>query len=257
MDPRETRTTRLKMPPDARSATPASLQREREAIASLKAIDEMKNSFLTGVSHDIRTPLAIIVGIASTLSRHVDIDKEQRVELLDKLNASAHKLQGLLSDLLDVDRLYRGTIEIHKRPTQLGLLIRNLVDAADTRSRRVSVNAPDVEMKVDPGRVERIVENLLTNAIRHTEPEAQVSVALIPQRDGVIIEVADTGPGIPDDLKDAIFRTFQRLDDEDPSPGIGLGLVLVMRFAELHGGRAWVEDNEGGGSRFKVFLPRD
>ncbi|MCA1840429.1 MAG: ATP-binding protein [Actinomycetota bacterium] len=238
----------------AQAAMRVSLEKEQESLERLKTVDEMKNAFLTAVSHDIRTPLAIIVGISSTLKRHPEIETQQREDFLDKLEASSHKLEGLLTDLLDVDRLYRGTIEIHRRPTHLGLLIRNLIDRMETRGRRVNIEAPEIEVNVDPSKVERIIENLVTNAVRHTEAESEITVTASRYQDSILIEVADSGQGIPDPDKASVFRAFHRLDGANPSPGAGLGLALVTRFAELHGGRAWVEDLEGGGSCFKVLL---
>jgi signal transduction histidine kinase len=104
--------------------------------------------------------------------------------------------------------------------------------------------------------VERIVENLVINASKHTPSGTAVRVSVRRQGEGVLIVVEDEGSGVPDYMKEAIFRPFERgTDARRNSAGTGIGLSLVSRFAELHGGRAWVEDRAGGGSSFRVFLP--
>ncbi len=106
---------------------------------------------------------------------------------------------------------------------------------------------------LDAARVERIVENLIRNALRHTPPGTQVDIRVDRTDDGVALLVEDRGPGVSDELKTTIFEPFMRGDSSDG--GAGIGLSLVARFAELHGGTAGVEDREGGGASFRVFLP--
>jgi signal transduction histidine kinase len=110
---------------------------------------------------------------------------------------------------------------------------------------------------VDAAKVERIVENLLSNAIRHTPASAQVWVRAHEQDGGILLIVEDAGPGISEDLREAVFEPFRQAPGSASmhSPGVGVGLTLVRRFAELHGGRAWVEPRDGGGASFRVFLP--
>jgi signal transduction histidine kinase len=108
---------------------------------------------------------------------------------------------------------------------------------------------------VDGAKVERIVENLLANAVRHTSVGTQIWIRVNASDDGVLIAVEDAGPGVPEDLRIAVFEPFRQGTEGGPSPGVGIGLSLVARFSELHGGRAWVEEREGGGASFRVFLP--
>jgi signal transduction histidine kinase len=224
----------------------------------LRLLDEMKNTFLDAVSHELRTPLSAVLGIALTLGREdLDLAPHDQRDLVRRLVANARKLDRLLSDLLDLDRLARGIVEPIRRPTDLGALARTVAESADfLNGRRVSVDAGQVVVDVDAPKVERIVENLLANAARHTPSSGSVRVRVWAEPGGATIAVEDDGPGVPDALKEAIFEPFRQGAHPDPhAPGVGIGLSLVARFADLHGGRAWVEDRRGGGASFRVFLP--
>jgi signal transduction histidine kinase len=123
-------------------------------------------------------------------------------------------------------------------------------------ARPVRVEADLVVVAVDASKVERIVENLLANAAKHTPAGTTIWVRVAPESEGVLIAVEDDGPGVPEAHRDRIFEPFSRGPDAPQhSPGVGIGLSLVARFAELHGGRAWVTDRPGGGASFRVYLP--
>jgi PAS domain S-box-containing protein len=234
-----------------------ALTTEREATDRLRALDEMKNTFLQAVSHELRTPLTQVLGIALTLQhKDLNLTAQQEDEFLNGLVKASRKLDGLLSDLLDVDRLGRGILEPKRRPTDVGALVRQLVEGSDVlEDRSVRVDAPHVVVEVDPPKVERIVENLLSNAVKHTEPGTPVWVSVASEPGGVLISVDDAGNGISPELREAVFQPFrQGPDTVAHAPGMGLGLSLVARFAELHGGRAWVEERSGGGAAFRVYL---
>jgi K+-sensing histidine kinase KdpD len=229
-----------------------------ESAARLRALDEMKNTFLDAVSHELRTPLAAVLGIALTLGREdVPLSDAETRDLLDRLTANAKKLDRLLSDLLDLDRLARGIVEPKRRPTDLGELVQAVVESSELFGRReVHAEIASVVVAVDAAKVERIVENLLANTARHTPEGGTVWLRVSPEAGGVLIAVEDEGAGVPDELKEVIFEPFRQGPQRSQhSPGVGIGLSLVARFAELHGGQAWVEDRPGGGAAFRVFLP--
>jgi signal transduction histidine kinase len=242
---------------EAEQALREALGREQEATDRLRTLDEMKNSFLAAVSHELRTPLSSVVGFASTLAQPgTDIGDEERAVMIDRVLHNARKLERLLSDLLDLDRLSRGIIEPVRRPIDLADLAGQVAEEADMAGRPLHVEAASVVAEVDAAQVERILENLLANAVKHTSPGTAVWLRVEPQDGGALITVEDAGLGIPLDERERVFHPFDR-GSLTPShlPGTGIGLSLVARFAELHGGRAWIEEREGGGSSFRVFLP--
>jgi PAS domain S-box-containing protein len=234
-----------------------AFHREREATHRLRALDEMKNTFLEAVSHDLRTPLTSILGSAVTLEQSgMDIPREDAIDLLRRIASNARKLERLLGDLLDLDRLQRGIVTPQRRQIDVGALVRGAVrEFEQLGGREVECGSDELIANVDPPKVERIVENLLSNAARHTSPDRRIWARVERREDGLLVVVEDEGDGVPDELKDAIFEPFrQGPGPASASPGVGVGLSLVARFAELHGGRAWVEDRPGGGASFRVLL---
>jgi PAS domain S-box-containing protein len=241
----------------AEEALRESERRERDAAERLRTLDDMKNTFLAAVSHELRSPLTSILGLSLTLERTGGLSEEDRQDLVGRLSANAQKLDRLLRDLLDLDRLNRGIVEPQRRACDVGALARGTLATLDTLvDRHVVVVTDDVELEVDAAKVERIVENLITNAVRHTPAEGTIWLKVERLPHGVLIAVEDDGPGIPEDLRTTIFEPFrQGPSTAIGSSGTGIGLSLVARFAELHGGRAWVEERPGGGSSFRVLLP--
>jgi signal transduction histidine kinase len=236
----------------------ATAAEERRVSERLRALDDMKNTFLHAVSHELRTPLASVKGFADILRRHGrDFPPEKVHEIAQSISINADKLQRLLADLLDLDRLTRNVLQPTLLLTDVGALVLNVVEQADVTQQVVRVEAPSVRAYVDGPKLERIVENLVVNAAKHTPPHTHIHVSLRPTPGGLLLTVDDEGPGIPDDLKESIFEPFQQApgDDNLRPPGTGIGLSLVARFAALHGGRAWVEDRAGGGASFRVFIP--
>ncbi|HET9672006.1 MAG TPA: ATP-binding protein [Actinomycetota bacterium] len=235
-----------------------AFRREREAAQRLRTLDEMKNTFLEAVSHDLRTPLTSILGSALTLERtNLDLPREDALDMVARIAANARKLERLLSDLLDLDRLQRGIVSPNRRNTDLVEFVTRAVAETDLQGRSVELDVEPGIVPIDPAKTERIVENLLSNSLRHTPPEAKIWVRAHPESGGLAIVVEDDGPGVPEELREAIFEPFRQApgSSSEHAPGVGIGLSLVKRFAELHGGRAWAEERPGGGAAFHVFLP--
>lgn len=235
-----------------------AFRREREATQRLRNLDEMKNTFLEAVSHDLRTPLTSILGSALTLeSSGLDLPADDALDLIGRIAGNARKLERLLGDLLDLDRLQRGIVAPQRRPTDLAALVARAVDESDDPNKHVIVtDVASGSYHLDAAKVERIVENLLSNALRHTPASTQVWIRTVPAEGGVTIIAEDAGPGVPEELRDAVFEPFRQApgSSSEHSPGVGIGLSLVRRFAELHDGKAWLEPRPGGGASFRVFL---
>jgi PAS domain S-box-containing protein len=237
-----------------------ALDRERAAAEHLRTLDELKSGFLQAVSHDLRTPLASVLGIALTLQRgRGQLEPSDADDLLGRLTANARKLDRILSSLLDLDRLDRGIVELRRERVDLARLVAGVVKEARDElldAHPVSLELIPVQVIADAAKLERMVENLLANAARHTNPGTPIWVRVEHRDRGALLCVEDAGPGIPVEQRESIFRPFQRgPGGATYAPGSGVGLALVAQFARLHQGSAWVEDRPGGGASFRVLLP--
>ncbi|MEX2554972.1 MAG: MASE1 domain-containing protein [Actinomycetota bacterium] len=235
----------------------SAYESEREVARRLLALDEMKDSLLTAVSHELRTPLTVIIGVADTLERRdIPLNTDDGRYLLSRLSANARRLHKLLMDLLDLDRLNRGVLEPRPRPTPLRDLALRILESLDMGdAHRVNLELNGAVLLADPSHVERILENLLINASKHTPAGTQIWVRAEPNGSGTVLVVEDAGPGVEPDLRSVIFEPFRQGDTPSHAPGTGIGLSLVARFAHLNGGRAWLEERPGGGASFRVLLP--
>jgi PAS domain S-box-containing protein len=236
-----------------------ALVAERSIAAKLRQVDEMKTTFLQAVSHELRTPLTAIIGYAHTLERTgAGADDPQQRMMLERLTASATRLRGLLIDLLDVDRLSAGVIEPNRRPTDVTALCLRVVEQMEGDAHAVTCVGDPVTADVDGPKIERVVENLLRNAIRHSPDGTVVDVEVTDLDHDVLIAVTDRGPGVEPQHRERIFEVFEQGPEAaaSPSPGTGIGLSLVAKFVQLHGGVVWVENAPTGGARFCVRLPK-
>jgi signal transduction histidine kinase len=200
----------------------------------------MKDVFLTAVSHELRSPLAAIVGSARTLEMFWrDLDAEDREGLVDVIMRKAARLQEIVEDLLDLERLRRGASPLERTDVDLADLARESLEASGlSDTHRVHASLPGCHVSVDRA--------------------STVWLTVRPIGRGAEIVVEDDGPGVPPDQRGFLFEPFrQGTATVAHSPGVGVGLALVARFAELHGGRAWVQEREGGGASFHVMLEGD
>jgi len=234
------------------------ITQRRQTEERMFALNRLNNTLLHTLSHDLKEPLTAILGAASTLDRlDQDLDPAERSHLLKTMVERTKAMNALLSDLLDLDRLDRGIVEPRRFPCDLGDLVHRLADRVELlHHRKVEFDDVHVTANVDEPKVERIIDNLLLNAVRYTPARARIWVRMTRDDEGgTTIVVEDDGPGVPSEHKLSIFEAFRRGPRSRSKPGSGIGLSLVARFAELHGGRAWVEDREGGGASFHVYLP--
>jgi signal transduction histidine kinase len=226
-------------------------------VTEQRQADRLREDILSAVSHELRTPLTSVLGFALTLERRRKELPEEAVEAtVLELSRAARRLERLLGDLLDVERLRRGLVAVSREPTDVRALVEAAVAACPLDGRHVAISGAPLQAEVDAPKVERIVENLVLNAVRHTPAGSAIFVRLEVERDDLLLVVEDEGPGVADEFKEAVFETFNRgANMLSVTPGTGIGLSLVARFAALHGGRAWVEDAPGGGASFRVRLP--
>ncbi|MEP6757983.1 MAG: PAS domain-containing protein [Actinomycetota bacterium] len=234
------------------------LQRELEAerleAERLRAEDEMKTTFLHAVSHDLRTPLAAILGLAVTLEREdLTLSDDESRDLAHRIAQNARRLDRMVGDFLDLERLNRGVAEPNYESVDVGALVREIVANSDlVAERRLALDVAPITVQADPGMLERIVENLLGNTVKHTPGDARVWVRVARLDAGIELVVEDDGPGVPEEEKARIFESFRQ--GTNAATGSGVGLALVARFAEIHAGRAWVQDRPGGGASFHVTI---
>ncbi len=234
------------------------LEAETEASDELRAQNDLKNTLLHAVSHDLKGPLAGILGAMQTIRRaqQLSLTDNEMQDLYGVIEQAGAKAARLVDDLLDLDRLGRGQLQPEREPTDVADLARRLIaEVPSLAGHPVRVEGDKVLVNLDTSKVERIVENLLGNAGKHTAPGTPIHVKVMGRPNGVVLIVEDEGDGVPDEIKDTIFQPFRQ--GEDARGGVGIGLSLVQRFAELHGGTAHVEDGPGGGARFVVTLPGD
>ena len=228
--------------------------RAREA-AQLAAVDRQRTALLAAVGHDLRTPLAGIKAAVSSL-RQSDVTwtDDERSALLGTIEAAADRLDGVVGNLLDASRLEAGVLAVDRRPVGLDEVVGTALIGLGETAERVSVDVPeDLPLVLaDPGLLERIVANLVDNALRHGGP-GPVEVRATAGALSAKLEVIDHGPGLDAAGRERLFRPFQRLGDAQP--GVGLGLAVAKGFAEAMDGALAADGSPGGGLTMRVRIP--
>jgi signal transduction histidine kinase len=222
----------------------------------LQEAEELERNFLMTVSHELRTPLTAIRGHVDALREGVAQDEASRRESLDVIAAEARRLERLVGDVLDLAKLDTRRFTLRSEEVDMARLLERAYTAFSEEARRrgidyqSEINARPV-IVADGDRVLQIISNLLSNAFRWTPDGGHVALEL-DQANGVIsVAVQDTGPGIPEDERDRIFRPFWSRD----GGGTGLGLAIARELAAAHGGHIDLESEPGRGSRFELVLP--
>lgn len=235
---------------------------ERETADRLARLDALERDFLANVSHELRTPLAVIEGIGSTLHhRWRELPDEVRIDLLERLTANTASLDRTIADLLDLDRLEAGQLPARPESLHPALIARAVLARVETLFAPDSVELrldPEVRAFVDPHLLERVCENLLSNAGKFTAPGTPVRLIVRGTPTEAFLEVEDDGPGIPPAELAHIGERFFRGGPTTTrsTRGTGIGLAFVREVATLHGGRLEVASTLGVGSRFTVRIPR-
>lgn len=227
-----------------------------------RRLDRLKTQFFANVSHELRTPLALVMGPVERLLGAENLTDDQRRDL-DLVLRNAHSLLKHVNDLLDVSRLEAGKADLRYARVDAGRLVRRVAANFDAlaaeRGVAYTVEAAErLSAELDPAKIERIVLNLLSNAFKFTPPGGRIRCSVRPVDDRLRIEVADSGPGIPTDMRELVFERFEQLDGGVTRRfgGTGLGLAICRDFVRLHRGRIDVHDAPEGGALLVVELPR-
>jgi len=235
--------------------------REREVLLEraegdkVSEIARVRREFVLSISHELRTPLTSILGYSDLLLEpNTPLDDDVSRRWLSVLNTSARRLQRLLDESLELQQLLDGAVPNVRAATSLRDVVRAALSSIHTRGRSLEARIADAVVFVDSVRVERAVNHLARNAVKHTPRGTHVVIEAELQGDDLIITVTDDGAGVPDALKDHIFEPFSHMDVEDPNPGQGIGLALVRCYVQAHGGDIRVEDADSGGARFVLIF---
>ncbi|MEU3271686.1 DUF4118 domain-containing protein [Saccharomonospora sp. NPDC006951] len=241
-----------------------ALRQQRMAAAAAAAerkahTTELRTALLSAVGHDLRTPLTSIkASISSLRAPDLALSDEDTSELLETIELSTDRLAGLVDNLLDSSRLATGAVRPHIQPVGYDEIVARALSNLDG-SAAVIVDVPEELpwVSADPGLLERVVANVIDNALRHGARGGAVAVRASTYASHVELRIVDNGPGLPKGKADSAFVPFQRLGDREATPGIGLGLSVARGFTEAMGGTIRAEDTPGGGLTVVISLPAE
>ena len=222
--------------------------------------ERLRNSLLSAISHDLRTPLAALIGLADSMPLTQPPPTGQQLEIAASMREEALRMNSLVNNLLDMARLQSGAVRLNRQ----WLLVEEVVGAALKSARstladhRVTVDLPDdlPLLELDAVLIERLLCNLLENAAKYTPAGSTISLGAASRGANVEVWVADNGPGLPAGKEEEIFKKFERGQKESATPGVGLGLAICRAIVEAHGGTIRAENRRDGGARFVFSLPR-
>ena len=227
-----------------------------EMAGSLEQLFDARRELVAWASHDLRTPLANMQAMLEAVEDGLAGPEEYVPALRDQVRA----LSGLTDDLFELARIDSGALTLELRDAELSGLVRSCLRGveAEARSRHVTLEArvgDAVTARCAPDKVERVLLNLLANALRHTPSDGSVAVLVEEERDGVRVSVEDSGEGLSPESLRRMFERFWRGDAARSARGAGLGLAIARGLVEAHGGRIWAENRPGGGARVSFTLP--
>ena len=233
------------------------------ANAQLRTLDELKDDFMSSVTHELRTPLTAIRALSELMLDTPDMEGEQRQDFLRIIVGESERLGRLVNQVLDMAKIESGHAEWHSTDVDLRALVADAVKAtselARTKGATIVLTAPDAVplLKADPDRLTQVMLNLISNAAKFVPAQAgRIDVRLIPDAEGLEVQVEDNGPGVPSADRDTIFEKFRQGGDAlSRPPGTGLGLPISRRIVDHFGGKIWLDQREGKGACFAFWLP--
>jgi signal transduction histidine kinase len=230
-----------------------------ETARALHKLDELRTDFVTMVSHELRSPMTVITGIAHILQwRRDQLTRDEAAELFISLERESSRLSRLVSEFLDMEAIDQGRITLRKKPTDMiDLVGESMIDAGYASRTEIVGPEGDAVVDADRDRTKQVLLNLLTNAAKFSPEDAPITVEVIPGEAEVTVRVTDQGPGIPPEDMGLLFERFSRLSTTmDRAAGSGIGLYVSKMIVELHGGRIWATSEPGEGATFSFSLPR-
>lgn len=242
-------------------AAAEAFERQRAAVSELERLNRAKSDFVSIVSHEFRTPLTGIQGF-SEMMQSEDLTTEEMREYAGDINKDAHRLNRMINEMLDLDKMESGRMQLHRDPVDLNTIVSEAVD-------RVRPNAPQhpIALRLDPllgemtgdrDKLTQVIANLLNNAVKYSPKGGEIVVSTRVEGGTAHLVVRDHGLGIPKESLEAIFERYGRVESRATRhiQGTGLGLPIVRQIVQLHGGMVWAESTIGEGSIFHVTLPR-
>jgi nitrogen-specific signal transduction histidine kinase/ActR/RegA family two-component response regulator len=236
----------------------ASALEQRQFV--IEEASRAKSAFLASMSHELRTPLNAILGFSKLVLQQAKLE-DRHYRYVEHVRDAGEQLLDLINDVLDLARVESGKMELRRESLALATLLEPVVVAtrlaAESRALLFEVSASDeAVVVVDPGRMQQILNNLLSNAIKFTQPGGRIRLSAVVTGGALEIEVSDTGIGIPQESRDRVFGTFERLHEgRIDAGGTGLGLAVTKQLVELHGGTITFDSNAGVGTTFHVRVP--
>ncbi|MDK1025653.1 MAG: HAMP domain-containing sensor histidine kinase [Gammaproteobacteria bacterium] len=233
-----------------------------EAERHLTKLNDLKNKFLGIAAHDLRNPLTTIRGMSQMLLEMDDLEEETRASFLKTISEVSDEMFNLINNLLDVSVIESGQFDLQQVKTDISSLARSRIDLITLTARKKGIDLEiDLgvvpQVMIDPNRMGQVINNLLTNALKFSEPGTIVKLVIAHRHEQVVIEVKDQGQGISAEEQDLLFGTFQKLSARPTGDerSTGLGLSIVKKIVDAHGGQISVNSEVGQGSTFSVALP--
>jgi PAS domain S-box-containing protein len=232
-------------------------------ITRFREAEEMKSTFISVISHELKTPVALIKGYATTLTREdAHWDEQTLHEGLQVIEEESDRLNSLIDNLLDASRIQAGVLKLEQGDVNIPQLVRQMIERFSTQSDRhhFEVDFPDdfPIILADEERLRQVLNNLISNAIKYSPDGGVVRIGGWADQESVTVYVADQGIGIPPEEQGRLFARFYRVDSglRRKTQGAGLGLFLCKSLIEAHGGQIWFRSEPGKGSTFFFSLPR-
>jgi two-component system, OmpR family, sensor histidine kinase KdpD len=238
----------------------ARLAEEAQRVRAEVETERLRNALLSSVSHDLRTPLTVVLGAATVLLEGgLALSPARQHEYLQAISVEALRMNRLVRNLLDMSALQAGALRVRKtwHPLEevVGVALGRLEQAIGQRPVEVRIAEDASVVAADELLLQQVLVNLVENATRYTPADGPLRIAARRVQSGVEIEVSDSGPGVPKGEEEEIFEKFHR--SARTAGGVGLGLTICRGIVMAHGGRIWCENREEGGASFRFVLPFD